>query len=65
MNNNLHGRVVPGRNGRQFSQRPPLELEPAEKPFPWSNPKNSFMWGVIFGMGFITMVYTILLTIIL
>ena len=54
MNNNLHGKV-----------RPPLKTGRVEKPFPWSNPKNSFMWGVIFGMGFITMVYTILLTIIL
>ena len=48
MNNNLHGRV-----------RPPLKTERLEKPFPWSNPKNAYMWGFIHGIVIVTVIRNI------
>ena len=54
MNNNLHGRV-----------RPPLKTARLENPFPWSNPKNAYMWGFIHGLVLVTVIHLALLYIIL
>ena len=46
---------------------PPSEsvIEASYTKFPWSNPKNAYMWGFIQGMVIVTVIHLVLLYLIL
>ena len=45
----------------KLSGKPYKEYTPPSEKFPWSNPKNAYMWGAIHSMVFMTVVLTIIM----